>query len=124
MVIVSKILIAIGHVLRSINIEVLTLAVGDVEAITLGNLVVFSEVCAQEGSVGLTVDVLEDLVVNETYTEKGEKLPSGSHLGEIANTAHGLNTEPETTAPCENAVAVESVVKMAKTLTVLNWDVI
>lgn len=79
-VVMTEILVSIGHVLRGVNVKVLALAVSDSKTITLGNLVVFAEISAQKGSVGLPIEVLEDLVVNETYTEKGEELPTGSHL--------------------------------------------
>lgn len=124
MIVMTKILISVCHVFGSINVEVLTFAVSDGESISLGSLAVFAEVGTEQGAVCLSIEVLENLVVDEADSEKGEELPAGSHLGEVANTADGLEAEPQTASPGENAVAVEGLVQIRKAFTVLEGNVV
>jgi hypothetical protein len=124
MIVVTKIFISVCHILGSVDIEILTLAISDSESISLSSLAVFAEVGTEQGSVCLSIEVLENLVVDEADSEKREELPAGCHLGEVANAANGLEAEPQTASPGENAVAVESLIQIREALTVLERHIV
>jgi predicted P-loop ATPase/GTPase len=123
-VVVTEILVPVGHVLRSVDVEVFTLAVSDGEAIRLSNLAVLTEISAQERAIGLTIEVLEHLVVGESGTEKRKQFPAKGHVLEVANAADSFNSEPDAASPSENAVAVEGIVQISKAIAVLKRDII
>jgi hypothetical protein len=122
--VVAEILKAVVHVRAGINIEVLTLTVGDGESISLSSIWVFAEEGRQQRTIGLTVHILEDLVVEEADTEEWESLPSPGELLEVANTRNSLKAEPEASKPSEGAVAAVSLVEIIKSLSVLNGNVV
>ena len=123
-VVVTEILVAVVHVRAGIDIEILTLAVGDGESVSLSGIRVLAEEGRDQGTVGLTISILEDLVVEEADSQEGEDFPARSHLFEVTNTRNSLKAQPETTSPGEATIAVETLVKVVKALSVLNRDIV
>lgn len=124
MVVVTEILVAVVHVRAGIDIEILTLAVGDGESVCLSGIRVLAEEGRDQGTVGLAISILEDLVVEEANSEEGEGLPSPSQFFEVTNTRNSLKAQPETSSPGEATIAVETLVKVVKALSVLNRDIV
>ena len=124
MVVMTEILVAVVHVRAGIDIEILTLAVGNSESVSLRSIRVLAEEGRDQRTVGLAILILEDLVVDEAYSEEGEGSPSPSQLFEVTNTRYSLEAQPETSSPGEATIAVETLVKVVKALSVLNWDIV
>lgn len=124
MVVVTEILVAVVHVRAGIDIEILTLAVGDGESVCLSGIRVLAEEGRDQGTVGLAISILEDLVVEEANSEEGEGFPSPSQLFEVTNTRNSLKAQPEASSPGEATIAVETFVKVVKALSVLNRDIV
>jgi hypothetical protein len=120
----AKVVEAVVHVGASIDIEVLTLAVSDGESIGLGSVSVFAEEGRHKGAVGLSIHILEDLVVEEADSEEGKSFPSPGELSEVTNTRNSLKAQPEASSPAEDTVAGESLIEVIKALSVLNRDVV
>jgi len=123
-VVVAKILVVVAHVIAGVDVEILTLAIGNGELVSLGNRGVLAEVSAKKRTVGQTVVVLEYVLVEESNSEKGKKLPTDGHTLEEGNTVDSLEAEPEASSPGEAAVAVEGLVKKSKALTILQGYIV
>jgi hypothetical protein len=122
--VMTEVIKSVVHVLAGINFEILTLAVSDVELVSASDVLVLAEEGRKEGSVGLTVEVLEDGLVEETNTDEGKCLPAESHAAEAADAADSLKAQPETCSPGEASVADVRLVEAVELLAVLDSDVV
>ena len=93
-VLISKILVIVVHVLAGVNVEVLLLGILDFEEISLDSRRVLSKVSTHNRAVHLSGLSHQNALVKVAKTEKAENLPALGHFSESTNVLYGLDTQP------------------------------
>ena len=87
---------SVAHVLWSVNLVELSLAICNFEWICSIDLAIFTNICSHNRTVSLCIVGLEDLFKSVGNSEEGHKFPAPSHLSKITMAWNNFKTEEKT----------------------------
>lgn len=123
-VLVAQVVEVVVHVLRSVDLEELSLSVSDVEGVPARCADVLPQEGRNDGSVVLSVEGSEDGLVDEGGSEDGEQLVADGHALEAGDSEDSLDSEPGASEPCELSVSLQAIVESLQLFSVFDWDVV
>jgi hypothetical protein len=98
-VLISKVLVIVVHVLAGVNVEVLLLGIVDFEEFSLDGTAILSKVSTNNWTVHISGLMHQKLLVYVTNEEHVEISPALGHSSESTNIVDGLKTEVKTEKP-------------------------
>jgi len=98
-VLISKVLVIVVHVLAGVNVEVLLLGIVDFEEFSLDGTAILSKVSTNNWTVHISGLIHQKLLVYVTNEEHVEISPALGHSSESTNIVDGLKTEVKTEKP-------------------------
>jgi len=113
-VLVGEVLVLVAHVVAGVDVEILTLGVGDLGDISLDARVVLSQESADNGVVVGGRLGHHGRLVGKSESDHGQESPAEGHLSEVADLRDGLKGEPHTEGPADSVVAGVGVVEVGE----------
>ena len=123
-VLVLEILVRVAHILRSVNLVELSLAVSDLKWVSSAVAVVLSQVRANQWSISLCVEPVECLFEGVGDCEEGDASPSGGHGSEVRHAEHRLCAQVEAGEHGETTGTVVRMVEPSEVLPILELHVV
>ena len=123
-VFVTEVWVLVVHVFASINVEVLSLLILDIQDISLNMCAMFSQISSQYwciiGSWMRCEGTLDESSSNNPWWHS----PSKSHWSEVWVSQTNFTTEPKSSKPWDSISSKHGVVKVGHSFSISKWHII